>query len=70
MNKSEKLSLIKNGFIGDIFGHGSLKHKIRDRQTNEESVVEWIGNCFGCYFENRLVELYEIEKLDRYKIVI
>ncbi|MEG0898361.1 MAG: hypothetical protein RSF40_01445 [Oscillospiraceae bacterium] len=68
MTKDQKLSAIKQGFIGDIFGAGSVKHKIFNKATGEESCLKWIGCCFGCHMSDNTIDLFTIERDDNLSV--
>jgi hypothetical protein len=70
MNKEQKIDKIKNGFVGDIFGDGTVKHKIINKITKEESHLQWVGGCFGCYLENTKLSVYDILNDDNLTVIL
>lgn len=70
MNKEQKIISIMHGFIGDIFGNGSVKHKIIEKISEEETQLKWVGGCFGCYLQGEKIDAYTIIKNDNFIVKI
>ncbi len=64
MSKDQIISQIINGFVGDVFGAGSVNHRVIDKTTGEQSRIQWIGGCFGCHIGGKTIDVFTIRNND------